>query len=356
MTWRQKAFLQNVIAELPSDLSYKLHYFLRRRFGGLRATGPTMLLKAGVTMVDMLRDQGRSVESSAVLEIGTGCQINLAIAFWLCGASKVTTIDLNPYLSEDLVARDVAYIREHQEEIHAIFGEYVRNPLFRDRLDRLISHRGGVDDLLAMTNIHYLAPADARSLALEADSIDYYVSNAVLQHIPVAILNGIVREARRLLKPDGLFVHWIDMGDHFAHIDRSISPVNFLQFSEPQWNQLAGNRYMFQNRLRIDDYENILEHAGAEILKLTPSVNKEAEKVLQQGLPLDPQFAGKNAMTNATTSAWVIGRYDGKPASERTEDSEEGHKLISILIAVQSLLDCVFPGLLDSLYPIFECV
>jgi hypothetical protein len=31
-------------------------------------------------------------------------------------------------------------------------------------------------------------------------------------------------------------VHNIDFTDHFSHSDPSISSVNFLQFSESQWN------------------------------------------------------------------------------------------------------------------------
>jgi hypothetical protein len=64
----------------------------------------------------------------------------------------------------------------------------------------------------------------------------------------------IINEGNRILSEEGLFVHLIDCSDHFSHNDKSISRINFLQYNVTQWNKLAGNRYVYVNRLRHDDF------------------------------------------------------------------------------------------------------
>nr|NIV33804.1 hypothetical protein [Anaerolineae bacterium] len=169
MNWKRKAFIQNAIAKLPSDLSYRLYYFVQRRFGGLRRPYPFSRLRATAEILARIREQGRSAESRAFLEVGTGPRLNLPIALWLCGASEIWTVDLNPYLRPELVAEDVAYIRRHRQEIQALFQPYASPSLFRERLARLETAEGmRLDGLLDMMHIRYHAPGDAAQLDLPA--------------------------------------------------------------------------------------------------------------------------------------------------------------------------------------------
>lgn len=43
------------------------------------------------------------------------------VVYWLLGASKITTVDLNEYLHEELVKEDFLYIYNHQEEFLNLF-------------------------------------------------------------------------------------------------------------------------------------------------------------------------------------------------------------------------------------------
>ena len=45
----------------------------------------------------------------------------------------------------------------------------------------------------------------------------------------------------------------VDYSDHFSHSDQTISSINFLRYSDDEWQRYAGNRYMYMNRLRHDD-------------------------------------------------------------------------------------------------------
>jgi len=155
-------------------------------------------------------------------------------------------------------------------------------------------------------HIRYQAPGDAAHLDLPAGSTDYHVSFTVLEHIPPGVLQSILLEGKRVLKRDGLFIHTVDLSDHFAHSDGSISAINFLQFSEKEWMRYAGNRYMYHNRLRVDDYVDLFEAAGLQVLCIGSSTDARALKELGSGFVLDRRFAAKSAEKNATVHMQVV--------------------------------------------------
>lgn len=306
MHWKHKAAVQNLLGRLPPNLGNPIYYQLQCRFGGLQRPNPISRLSAGIEVVRRIHRFDRSAESAVFLEVGTGHQLALPLTLWLCGASEITTVDLNCYLKERLVLNDIEYLRRHDEEVRNLFTGISRSSLFVERFERLISGVNSLRELLCLTNIRYWAPANASCLPLEANSIDYHVSFTVLEHIPVAVLKGIFQEGRRLLRPRGLFIHCIDFTDHFAHSDDAISSVNFLQFSESEWEGLAGNRFMFHNRLRVDEFQNLLLELNLKILALDSKVDDDAVELLRKGFPLNERFRTKDSSTNAARDAWVV--------------------------------------------------
>jgi len=92
-----------------------------------------------------------------------------------------------------------------------------------------------------MANIYYLALADAANANLLNNSIDYYISTNVLEHIPYEFLKNIFIKGKRILKYKVITIHFIDLSDHFQHKDNSIGRINFLLFSDNDWTNIAGN-------------------------------------------------------------------------------------------------------------------
>ena len=76
---------------------------------------------------------------------------------------------------------------------------------------------------------------------------------------------------------DYLFIN-IDYSDHFSHSDKSISSVHFLQFSDGKCNKIAGNRYMYMNRLRHDDFVSLFQDLNNHILINEPTNNNRVSE------------------------------------------------------------------------------
>ena len=304
MNWRWKARIQNTVAALPR--SNDLYFWLQRSVGSLRPGrhSPLEWFTAAAQIAKWIEGTGRTVAGKTFLEVGTGRTVDLPLGLWLCGAGHVTTIDLNPYLSDVLVKESLEFVRTHeQESLEALEGRD------QDRLRSLVNFRGDLKELLALASIGYESPADATKLDSPAASIDYHVSYAVLEHMPREIIEATLSEARRVLRPDGLLLHVIDPSDHFSHDDESITAINFLQFSEDEWRRLAGNRFMYHNRMRAHEYVQLFEKAGFEILLNKQVTDDRALSALQNGFRLDPRFQKINveqlAVRNITLVAGI---------------------------------------------------
>lgn len=306
MHWMIKAAIQNAIALLPDPLSHDTYYAMQRRFGGLRSIAVEDKLRQGIEVAQRANHNGLRVEGARALEVGTGRRLNLPLSLWLQGAASVVSVDLNPYLRPELVHEDLRQIRDERERVEALFGER----LDRDRLRQLLALADDFDleRLLQTCSIRYLSPGDAADLDLADGSIDLHVSYEVFEHIPGPVLEAILREGSRVISPRGLLVHYIDFSDHFSHSDTGIGPINFLKFGEPAFRLLAGNRYMYMNRLRLDDFRALYARAGQRTLEEVSTPDADTARQLAEGFALAPAFACKPREILATLNAWMVSR------------------------------------------------
>lgn len=114
--------------------------------------------------------------------------------------------------------------------------------------------------------IDYRAPFDASDTGFRESVFDVCVSTNTLEHIPKESLIKIFHELNRTLKDSGLVSLIVDYSDHYNHTDKSIGPLNFLNYTESEWAKFNHDCH-FQNRLRHYDYIEILKHCGFQIIE-----------------------------------------------------------------------------------------
>ena len=313
MKWRTKARVQNLIAALPGPLAQFFYYRMQRSFGGLRAPTPVKRIEAGFTLARALRPY-RSLTGASVMEVGTGRSLGLPLVCWLLGAERVITVDVTVYLRPEILRSDLAYCKAHKAWLRDLLAQHEGGSgAANTRLDELLElelqvpARQLLDEVLQRCCITYLAPCDASAPDLQAGSLDVQLSRAVLEHIPPDELRRLLEGATRLLKPDGHCAHWIDLSDHFQHGDDSISRINFLRFTDAGWERLAGNRFMYMNRLRASQYLALFADSGLEVLNVQGVVDEEGRALVESGeLPLAAKFRQLSASDLATTSQLVV--------------------------------------------------
>jgi len=311
MNWKNKARVQNAVAALPFA-STKVYLAIQRTFGGLRRglNNPVDRFIAAINMVEWIEAAGGSIKGKRVVEVGTGHMVNVPTALWLLGAGETVTVDINRYLSPTIVKESNDSIREHRAEILQLFGPHADTDGFRTRFDQLLSFSGNLDDLLEMMNVRYISPGDAASLPLPDKSVDFHVSHTVLEHVPAPVISKILAEAKRVMVPGGLLLHNIDPSDHFCHQDMEIPAINFLRFSDAEWDKWAGNQFMYHNRLRASEHLDLFARAGVHILRSETAVDDRSLSALERGFPVHTRFAGMRREDLATRWVRLMGTFD----------------------------------------------
>jgi SAM-dependent methyltransferase len=292
MTWKARALLLRLMATLPGGMAvYQLlqHWFgLHRHDGFMEEKFRRHRDLAGLTL-----KHGGRLHGAHIVEVGTGWVPLVPLAWWLTGAEAVHTFDLNRHLLPDLLGRALQWMRGRRDWLLDLYRDLPDDAVRRDRLDRLLavtdangSHFAQPEQVLRMAGIHYLAPANAARTGLPAHSIDLHYSTNVMEHVPGMVIAAILKEARRVLRPDGLAIHHVDPSDHFAHHDATITRINFLQFTQPDWDRYAGNRLAYHNRLRDPDFRQLLRDSGLDLIDHQFQVDERGLKALHQGFPL----------------------------------------------------------------------
>src|SRR5207249_8456650 len=167
-----------------------------------------------------------------------------------------------------------------------------------------------VSELEERLGILYLAPRDARATGLPAESVDFVSSTDVCEHVPADDLAAIFRECQRLLRPGGAFSCRIDLQDHYAYFDRSLSRYNFLRYSEPTW-ALVNSPLHYQNRLRAPDYLRLVREAGLNIVVERPSRPSDEGRAELEAMSLAKRFCGYSVEDVGVTILSFVARAPG---------------------------------------------
>jgi hypothetical protein len=123
INWKVKAFIQNFMALFPKPVSYELYFQMQRHFGGLKKpVNPMHHFNAGIEIIKKIRKYGYDTKGKIFFEVGTGHAPFLPVTFWLCGAGKTITVDLNPYMRNEIIKDMLYFIRTEESKIKDIFG------------------------------------------------------------------------------------------------------------------------------------------------------------------------------------------------------------------------------------------
>lgn len=307
MDWKFKAAIQSAISILPEKTSYEIYYQIQRRFGNLRVVEPLHWFKESVEIWQRAKSVNYEPRNKVIFEIGTGRMPMIAVGYWLMGAAKTITIDINRYVRSDLLDDVGMFVRENTPQIQGLFGSL----LDRERLGQLVhlfqQKHYSLESLMNLCCVQYHAPYDACYTELEAASIDMVTSNEVLGQVRYDLLPKIFEEASRILRRDGISIHRIDYSDPFFYADSRISRINFLKFSDKSWEKIASNRYAYANRLRHDDFIRMFESAGHAVLLSEPKTDPDSTELLaRNGLRINQKFADKSTDVLRTIEAFIV--------------------------------------------------
>jgi SAM-dependent methyltransferase len=258
MRWLAKALLQKSLSGLPRSerANYVLQRHVSRTLPGSERRLRTKFARAAQHLAAYERfGPDRPVGDALFYELGAGWDLAVPLSLWALGVERQLLVDVRPNVRLPLVNVTIERLDGLANALETKAGRRLRAP------GRGLNSLGELEGRFGIT---YLAPRDARRTGLDPGSIDVVSSTSTLEHIPEQDLVPLLTESRRLLKPDGILSAVIDLSDHYARFDDSISSYNFLRFSGRTWS-LVNSSLHHQNRLRRPDYLAACQEAGLEV-------------------------------------------------------------------------------------------
>jgi SAM-dependent methyltransferase len=268
MRWVAKAAVQRGLGLLPQG--ERLNYLFQRHVARSLPGGEPVVRRKLARARQHLEAFGRPAGDAVFYEFGAGWDLAIPLSYAALGVDRQVLVDIRPSARAQLVNDTIALLNEMD-------------------VPQLGGPVASLGELEQRFGISYLAPRDARATGLKSGSIDFVTSTDVCEHIPEDDLAQIFRECKRLLRPGGAISCRIDLQDHYAYFDRSLSPYHFLRFSDRAWG-LVNSPLHFQNRLREPDYRRLVEAAGLEVVSWTPSGPSTEGLAELEAMELAPRF------------------------------------------------------------------
>jgi SAM-dependent methyltransferase len=287
MRWVAKAALQRGLGLVPQG--ERLNYLFQRHVAHSLPAGESVFRRKFARAEQHVaaykeHGPGTPLGDAVFYEFGVGWDLAIPLSYASLGVGRQVLVDIRPSARVELVNDSLSRLE-------------------RDPIQSLA-------ELEERFGIEYLAPCDARATRLSAESVDFVSSTDVCEHVPEADLAAIFRECSRLLRPGGAFSCRIDLQDHYAYFDRSLSRYNFLRFSEGAW-RLVNSPLHFQNRLRAPDYLRLVRDAGFELVVERPSGPDERGLAELGSLPVAERF--RNGYTPQELGVTVLSFVARRP-------------------------------------------
>lgn len=236
------------------------------------------------------------------LELGTGWYPVVPVGLFLAGAKRIHTADISSLMNKDNLCLTLQrYLEWEQSGALAPYLKPVATRLTELREIVLAAPKLELDQILDRLQMSYWV-TDVRELKIEDHSIQLITSNNTFEHIYPSILEDILVFFKRVLEKGGVMSHFIDMSDHFAHLDSKISIYHFLRFSDRVWKWID-NDVQPQNRWRLAHYRKL--YAKLEI-PVVEEKNRPGSPEIVAQLPIAETFKALSVEELAISHSYVV--------------------------------------------------
>lgn len=292
MHWKTKAALFWLFERVP--FGYELHQYTQkwvtRKVPKDLSTFPFYNERVE-RYVAAFERYGADFRNASYLEFGAGWDLFYPFGLWCFGINDLLVIDLYALARMEYLNNTIAGLRKSP-------------PKGAKRVPGIALTHNVHRDLTKFYGITYAAPADARRVQKPDRSLDLVSTTSTLEHIPFDDLQSIILELRRLCRSNAVLVMLVDYSDHYSHGDLSITPYNFLQYSEREWSRF-NSAIHYQSRRRHHQYRALFMHCGFQIIEEEASCPDDWELLLKRQ-PLDPEFASMERSAVAITAGFFV--------------------------------------------------
>ena len=215
----------------------------------------------GRRLVRLLGEYADVRDGAHFLELGTGWVHWYSTFVRLFYNANITLFDVWDNRQIQAFRQFVSQLPDHlTEEEMAALGPSIELLHGMQRVNSF-------EELYDLANYRYVIDEHGSLSAFPDNAFDVLFSCAVFEHIDRSILPEYVADMHRILKPGGVSIQIIDMGDHYHYLDpKDTHMKEYLRFSDRLWRLYFENRIHYINRVQASEWLALFQDAGFELL------------------------------------------------------------------------------------------
>jgi SAM-dependent methyltransferase len=222
-----------------------------------------------------------------VLDIGTGWFHHDAFLLHLAGNYRVHLFDIEDKARMEYIANYLENLLRNSalvaSELEIDEGEA------RIELERLLA-LGSREEIYEACGFVPCITNEVAEPFLPEESIDFMVSNCVLNHIPPALLAAELTALRRMLKPDGRMYHLLGHDDHWTFHDPSANRFNYYRYSDRYYRLFFETKLEYQNRMVKQEWLRLFDRADLEIEDYFALIDDTSRREITELPRIDERF------------------------------------------------------------------
>jgi cyclopropane fatty-acyl-phospholipid synthase-like methyltransferase len=231
----------------------------RRRAHGL---DPVYFEKAKL-LIRLAREHGGLRDGMRLLELGTGWMHFYAIVLRLLYDVRITLVDVWDNRQLEALRNMLRALDRGLEDglgLGAAEARRARGVLAG------VANAGSYEEIYRALGFDYRVDATGVHAALPSAGFDLVFSFDVLEHVDRELVPELLANIARWLVPGGVQIHHIGINDHLSAYDRSMSPKNYIRYSEGTWRRFFENDLQYVNRLQRPEWLERFAASGARLL------------------------------------------------------------------------------------------
>lgn len=169
------------------------------------------------------------------------------------GDSLLSALIARAYGAENIYLSDVGDFAERDVQIYNDMAA-----LLQGKRGDILPHGGfrSLEHVLEHCNATYLTGGIDGMGLIPDNSVNFVWSQAVLEHIRLSEFEATLGHMHRILTPDGIASHQVDLADHLG------GALNNLRFSQRMWeSDFLSSSGFYTNRIRFENMLELFERA-----------------------------------------------------------------------------------------------